>query len=316
MKVLSLFDGISCGRVALDCASFSVERYVAYEIEPWAVKVSQKNYPSIEHRGDVFKGDYTEYKGFDLLLGGSPCQSFSICKRDRETTPDGIGGKLFMEYVRALREASPRYFLYENNYSIHQNIKDFISEQLGVRPIIINSALVSAQSRKRCYWTNIPDISQPDDRGICVNDIVDKILEDYIDYTKTHEIHWSGKKVESYSPKIEQIGYINKGRQGERVYSPLGKSANLTANSGGLGAKTGLYYIDGHVRMLSPLEAERLQTLPDNFTSVEGITNTARYRCVGNGWTVEVIAHILRHIPKVVKNTSHLEGLFEVFQYG
>ena len=175
MKVLSLFDGISCGMVALQRAGIPVERYVAYEIDKYAVQVSEKNYPSIEHCGDVFDGDFTQYKGFGLLLGGSPCTFWSIAKVrwGREVTPDGMGGKLFMEYVRALRESGCRYFLYENNYSIHKDIKDFISKQLGVQPITINSALVSAQVRKRCYWTNIPNISQPEDKGILFKDIIE-----------------------------------------------------------------------------------------------------------------------------------------------
>ena len=172
MKVLSLFDGISCGMVALERAGFDVERYVAYEIDKYAIQVSEKNYPQIEHMGDVFKGDFTQYRGFDLLLGGSPCTYWSIAKNNRETTPDGIGGQMFMQYVRALKESEVKWFLYENNYSIHQNIKDFISEQLGVQPIMINSALVSAQTRKRCYWTNIPFLGQPKDKGILLENVI------------------------------------------------------------------------------------------------------------------------------------------------
>lgn len=173
INVLSVFDGISCGMVALERAGIKVDRYVAYEIEKNAIKVSEKNYPFIEHCGDVFDGDFTQYKGFDLLIGGSPCQHWSGAKHNRETTPDGIGGQLFMQYVRALKESGCKYFLYENNNSIHSNIKEFISEQLGVEPIMINSALVSAQNRKRCYWTNIPGIVQPEDRGIVAEDILE-----------------------------------------------------------------------------------------------------------------------------------------------
>lgn len=170
MKVLSLFDGISCGMVALERAGIEVERYVAYEIDKYAIKVSEKNYPQIEHMGDVFDADFTEFKGFDLLIGGSPCTYWSIAKNNRETTSDGVGGQLFMQYVRALKESGCKYFLYENNFSIHKNIKAFISDQLGVEPIMINSALVSGQNRKRCYWTNIPNVTQPEDRGILLQD--------------------------------------------------------------------------------------------------------------------------------------------------
>ena len=172
MKILSLFDGISCGMIALERAGIPVERYVAFEIDKYAIKISEKNYPQIEHKGDVFDADFTEYKDFDLLIGGSPCTYWSIAKNNREITPDGIGGQLFMQYVRALKESGCRYFLYENNFSVHKNIKNFISEQLAVYPIMINSALVSAQNRKRLYWTNIPNVTQPEDKGILVEDII------------------------------------------------------------------------------------------------------------------------------------------------
>lgn len=173
MKVLSLFDGISCGMVALERAGINVEKYDAFEIDKYAIAVSEKNYSEISHYGDVFMGDFTQFAGYDLLLGGSPCTYWSIAKKGRETTSDGMGFRMFMEYVRALHESKCKYFLYENNYSIHQNIKDEISKHLGVEPIMINSALVSAQNRKRCYWTNIPNITQPEDRGIMLADVLD-----------------------------------------------------------------------------------------------------------------------------------------------
>lgn len=173
MKVLSLFDGISCGMVALERAGIAVEKYAAYEIDKYAIKTSEKNYPQIKHCGDAINADFTQYRGFDLLIGGSPCTYWSIAKKNRETTCDGEGFRLFMEFVRALKESKCRYFIYENNYSIHKNIKEEISRQLGVKPIMINSALVSAQSRKRCYWTNIQGITQPKDRGILLKDIIE-----------------------------------------------------------------------------------------------------------------------------------------------
>ena len=164
MKVLSLFDGISCGMVALERVGIPVDRYVAYEIEPDAIKVSGHNNTDIEQRGDVFNGDFTEFRGFDLLIGGSPCSWWSNARAnrtDKETSPDGIGYKLFSEYVRALKESGVKYFLYENNNSISKEIKDQITKDLGVKPILINSSLVSAQNRKRCYWTNITNVIQP-----------------------------------------------------------------------------------------------------------------------------------------------------------
>lgn len=350
MKVLSLFDGISCGMVALERAGIQVDRYVAYEIDKYAVQVSEKNYPQIEHCGDVFDGDFTQYQGFDLLLGGSPCTYWSIAKAGREVTPDGIGGQLFMQYVRALKESGCKYFLYENNYSIHKDIKAFISKQLGVEPVTINSALVSAQQRKRCYWTNIPYVGEPADKGILLQDILENgiswtdkaycmtssyngavarntlerkqrsmvaipintykdegeksrtLMAGYYKYGEATIIKNKGFKGGTTAVATPvRIGQIGKGGQGERIYSVHGKSVNISANGGGGGAKTGLYKIDlpdGDyiIRKLTPVEAERLQTLPDNYTA--GISNTQRYKCIGNGWTVDVIAHLLNGIKR------------------
>ena len=404
MRVLSLYDGISCGMAALERAGIPVESYDAFEIDKYAIQVSQKNYPQIIHHGDVFGGSYSDFKGYDLLIGGSPCTYWSIAKIGREVTPDGMGGKLFMEYVRALKESGCRYFLYENNNSIHQNIKDFISKQLGVKPIMINSALVSAQQRKRCYWTNIPNVSQPADKGILLKDILESglpwqdksycmtasydgavlwntlqrsqrsMIAEPVGVAQRGRYVQSGSRTEKMGGGTEQfiearkdgksnclttvqkdsmvaepipfntyngegeksrtfmagyykygeatiiknkgfkggttaiaqpvrVGEYGKGSQGQRIYSVRGKSVTLSANGGGQGAKTGLYKIDlpdGDyiVRKLTPVEAERLQTLPDNYT--EGISNTQRYKCIGNGWTVDVIAHILNGLKEVI----------------
>lgn len=326
MKVLSLFDGISCGMVALERAGVKVDRYVAYEIDKYAIQVSEKNYPQIEHKGNVFDANFKEYKGFDLLIGGSPCTYWSIAKNNREITPDGIGGQLFMQYKRALDESGCKYFLYENNFSIHQNIKEFISEQLGVQPIMINSALVSAQNRKRCYWTNIPNVTQPEDKGIILADVLEKHGNTLI--TEPIAVNDENRKSRTVKAQYGRTAFANAARtdgfgatmvavpvgaakpvrlgnignttaQANRVYSVKGKSVCLQSQAGGGGAKTGLYKIDlpdGDyiIRKLTPIEAERLQTLPDNYTA--GISNTQRYKCIGNGWTVDVIAHIFKHL--------------------
>ena len=347
MRVLSLFDGISCGMLALNRAGIPVEEYHAFEIDKYAMEVSKKNFPEIVQHGNVFDGNFKDFQGYDLLIGGSPCTYWSISKKNRETTSNGEGFRLFMEYVRALNESKCRYFLYENNYSIHQNIKNEISEKLGVQPIMINSALVSAQQRKRCYWTNIPDITQPEDKGILLNDILDNavgwhdksycmtasyskaVLHNSLKRnqrtmvavpvygaaqrgrykengsTEQHiEIRNDGKsnclttvQKDSLICKPVRIGEYGKGCQGQRIYSVHGKSVTLSANGGGQGAKTGLYKIDlpdGDyiIRKLTPIEAERLQTLPNNYTA--GISDTQRSKCIGNAWTVDVIAHIFK----------------------
>lgn len=307
MRVLSLFDGISCGMLALQRAGIAIESYDAFEIDRYAIQVSEKNFPEIIHHGNVFYGDFTQFQGYDLLLGGSPCTYWSIAKNNRETSSDGEGFKLFNEYMRALHESKCRYFLYENNFSIHQNIKDEISEKLGVEPIMINSALVSGQHRKRCYWTNIPDIKLPDDKKILLKDVLECGLawqEKSYCITASYQgavlKNTLAHKQRTMIAVPVRVGRIGKGGQGQRIYSVHGKSVTITANGGGMGAKTGLYKIDlpdGDyiIRKLTPIEAERLQTLPDNYTA--GISNTQRYKCIGNGWTVDVIAHILGFIP-------------------
>lgn len=331
--------------LAMQRAGIPVERYDAFEIDKYAVTISKNNFPDIVHHGNVFDGDFTQFKGYDLLLGGSPCTYWSIAKKDRETTSDGMGFQLFMQYVRALEEAECRYFLYENNFSIHQNIKDEISKYLGVQPIMINSALLSAQNRKRCYWTNIPVTSFPADKGILLKDVLESgvpwqdksycMTSSYngavlyntlerkqrtmiaepigaaqrgrcVDENKAEqhiEIREDGKsnclttvRKDTLVCTPVRVGQYGKGGQGQRIYSIRGKSVTLSANGGGQGAKTGLYKIDlpdGDyiIRKLTPVEAERLQTLPDNYTA--DISNTQRYKCIGNGWTVDVIAHIL-----------------------
>lgn len=295
MKVLSLFDGISCGRLALERAGITVDRYVAYEIEPNAIKVSKANWDDIEHCGDVTTADFNQYKGFDAIIGGFPCQDLSINKKNRE----GLEGKrsgLFWYMVRAIEEVKPKYFLVENNYKMPQKDQDIITETLGVEPILIYSGKVSAQSRYRLYWTNIPNVQQPEDLHIYLEDIVEHsgIKEkDFVKITKFNN------KIYNNCDRPVRIGTIGKGGQGERVYSIEGKSVTLTANGGGRGAKGGLYLIDGTVRKPTPVECERLQTLPDNYTDC--LSDNERRKVIGNGWTVDVIAHIFSYLPQEYK---------------
>ena len=296
--------------VALEKAGIPVERYVAYEIKPSAIKISQKNYPQIEHCGDVTTADFTQYQGFDILIGGSPCQDLSIANQNGK----GLRGErsgLFWEYYRALATVKPKYYLFENVASMKKTDKETITKFLGVEPIMINSALVSGQQRKRLYWTNIPEVKQPEDKNIYLKDVLQdesvipytlRTRKDYIKSYNRLETK-SDEKTDSLTSahtnsiycKPLRIGYFNTAGQGDRIYSVQGKSVCISANGGGRGAKTGLYRIDltdGDyiVRKLSPVECERLQTLPDNYT--EGLPYTKRIKAIGNGWTVDVIAHI------------------------
>lgn len=185
MKILSLFDGMACGMLAMQKAGIEVDRYVAYEIDKYAVQTSSHNFPMIEHKGDVFAADFTEFSGFDFLVGGSPCTYWSIAQtKNRETVASGMGWELFSQYVRALHEAKPLYFIYENNKSMSKAIRASIDEAFGFEAVCINSALVSAQNRQRLYWVGKrnPDgtyskvnVEQPEDRGILLKDVLTRI---------------------------------------------------------------------------------------------------------------------------------------------
>ena len=372
INVLSLFDGISCGQVALERAGIPIRNYYASEIEENCIKITQKNHPETIQLGDVRSIDLLKFTQIpsneyviDLLIGGSPCQDLSIAGTRQGL--DGSRSCLFWEYVRALKIVKPKWFLFENVASMKKEDKDIITNALGVEPIMINSALVSAQTRKRLYWTNIPHVEQPEDRHIYLKDILKSgvapqnksycLTETYhkaclSDFVKKHTRTMIGEplKIPEATKKgfaeiqqgecvdltqlnsktrrgramkeksncvtasnIQYYQYLGKapirlghleGRsnaQANRVYSIEGKSVCLNANGGGGGAKTGLYKIDlpdGEyiIRKLTPVECERLQTLPDNYT--EGIPNSSRYKAIGNGWTVEVIAHILKGIKE------------------
>ena len=308
MNILSLFDGISCGHVALEKAGIKVDKYYASEIDKYAMQVTQKNYPNTIQLGDVTKWREwnIDWKSIDLLIGGSPCQSFSVAGKQ-----EGFDGKsgLFYDYVdiyNHILKCNPNVIFLLENVVMKKEWKDVITDTIGVQPILINSALVSAQQRKRLYWTNIQNIEQPNDKGILLKDILESgILDKDKSYALTASYNgaviWNTLERKQRTMIFEPIrlGHLNKGGQGDRVYSIKGKSICLSANGGGRGAKTGLYKIDlpdgdYAVRKLTPIECERLQTLPDNYT--EGISNTQRYKAIGNGWTVDVIAHIFKHI--------------------
>ena len=284
MKVLSLFDGISCGMVALERAGIPVDRYVAYEIEPSAIRISEKNYPQIEHCGDVTTADFTQYRGFDLLIGGSPCQSLSITQSKTRTHLDGKS-KLFVEFVRAFEEVNPKYFLFENVASMNEESKRVISELLGCEPVFIDSRIFSAQQRPRLYWTNIPvETVLPPECPMVLKDILqpESEISEKMYYTAPLLNIDMGKQV---CATID----IKNNEMHKRVFNPDFKMHTLTCVSGGHQQKKVL--VNGRCRKLTPVEYERLQTLPDGYT--EGASDGARYTAIGNGWTVDVIAYLL-----------------------
>lgn len=309
LTVWSLFDGMSCGRIALDRAGIPVRQYIASEIDKYAIQISKKNYPDIEHVGDVLAFDPDQYPKPDLLLAGSPCQGFSFA--GKRLNFDDPRSKLFFEFVRVLRSASPRFFLLEN-VQMKQECIDVISSELGVQPITINSSLVSAQNRKRLYWTNIPSVYLPEDKGIVLKDIIE---DGYAtDRTKSHCLdanYWKGGNLKSYFEKhrrqlvfsadgLCRIGSADlKGHDlVKRVYSIEGKSPTLNACSGG-NREPKIALDELKWRKLTPRECEALQTVPNDYT--QGVSNTQRYKMLGNGWTVDVIAHIFNSLKTALK---------------
>ena len=303
MNVLSVFDGMSCGRIALERAGIPVTNYYASEIDKYAIQVANKNYPDTHHIGDVTQVTADNLPNIDLLIGGSPCQGFSFA--GKQLNFDDARSKLFFEFVRLLKELKPKYFLLEN-VRMKKEYQDIISEYLGVEPIKINSSLVSAQNRVRLYWTNIPNVTQPYDREIVLKDIIESGA---VDRDKSHCLdanYFKGGNLKSYFEKHRrQLVFSNdglchigdadlKGHDAiKRVYHPAGKSPTFTTMQGGH-REPKISYNETHYRKLTPIECERLQTVPDNYT--EGVSNTQRYKMLGNGWTVDVISHIFKGI--------------------
>ena len=447
MNVLSLFDGMSCGRIALDRLGIEVDTYYASEIDKYAIAVAKENYPDTIHVGDITQLDPKDFQDIDLVLAGSPCQGFSFA--GKQLAFDDPRSALFFEFIRLLKAIKPKYFLLEN-VRMKQQYIDVITQQVSecypdhegndlfdskIEPILINSALLSAQSRQRLYWTNIPHVKQPEDLGIVLKDILeDEVEEHYLagknllenyqggnqlnpNYkSQANTIHDKNKKsgvicagTHGYAngyveTKPKQVGKVKDGGQGNRIYSTNGKSSTLSAQSGGTAgngntlietkpkqvgiasdinghdilkrvyspegksptlntmgggnrepkvavenrivvdperkrliiaeanekgytiiedgdcfdinypnsktrrgrkmkykcnaltpsAQEYMHFKDLTWRKLTPLECERLQTVPDNYTA--SVSNTQRYKMLGNGWTVEVICHILKHM--------------------
>lgn len=294
VNVLSCFDGISCGRVALERAGIPVSKYFASEIEPHAEGVSRFNYPDIVRLGDINKYESWDLPKIDLLIGGFPCQDTSVAKANRKGL-NGTRSGLFFKYVDCLKKFNPKYFLVENNASMRKEDKEIISSILGVEPILINSQLVSAQSRKRLYWTNITGVEQPLDKGILLKDI---ILSGKVDRDK------------SLCLARRYAGF--NGSQSYLCRRYFGKSFGQPVFEGDIEEirkmwKENPYFESNekNIRQMHHVECERLQTLPDDYTKYESIGDSVketptgiRYEMIGNGWTVDVIAHILSYLKE------------------
>ena len=271
MNVLSLFDGMSCGQIALNKVGIKYDNYYSSEIDIHAIKVTQHNYPNTIQLGDIHNIKGSDLPKIDLLFGGSPCQSFSSA--GNRTGFDGKRG-LFWEFVRVLNEVQPKYFLLEN-VKMKKEWEDIITKEMGVEPIRINSNLVSAQNRERLYWTNIPNITQPEDKKIKLSDVLtdDKFRE----VPKCFYSKWGTKERINKNPN----------------WVKNEKSNCLTTKN----CHTNQYLFNEDkslCRLLNPTEFERLQTIPEGYTSV--VSKTERYKMIGNGWTVDVISFIFEQI--------------------
>ncbi len=265
LNVLSCFDGMSCGQIALDRLGIPVNKYFASEVDKYAIQTTQKNFPNTVQLGsitDIPSEPTINGHKIDLLIGGSPCQGFSFA--GKQLNFDDPRSKLFFDFVRLKDSLKPKYFLLEN-VKMKKESEDIITEILGVEPIEINSRLVSAQNRKRLFWTNIPfSGKQPEDKQVLLKDILED--DSVTDRDKSHCLdanYFKGGNLKSYFEKNRRQIVFNCG-----------------PNSNNL-----------HWRKLTPLECERLQTVPEGYT--EGVSNTQRYRMLGNGWTVDVICHIM-----------------------
>jgi DNA-cytosine methyltransferase len=338
MKILSLFDGISCARVALERAGIPVEAYYASEVDKYAMQISGKNYPDIVQVGSVVGLDTAQFTDIDLLIGGSPCQDLSIAKKDRKGL-DGSRSGLFWEYVRIRNEVKPKYFILENVNSMPKEAKAVITEALGVEPVMIDAALVSAQRRKRLFWVGKWNgekyeqvvIPHPEDRGILLKDILEDVPTDapikeksktvrsggrgsglgdkhewdsVYQYRRTYWRETKGGKVPTLTANMgtggNNVPYVSvseqvvgRKRQPDgswvRQLEPRddGKSSALTSNLN----RSLLAHPELGIRKLTPLECERLQSLDGGYT--EGVSNTQRYKALGNGFNCEVVKHIL-----------------------
>lgn len=294
MNVLSCFDGMACGRIALDRIGAKVDRYLASEIDQAAMSVAKHNYPMIEHIGDITQIKTEDLPKIDLLIGGSPCQGFSMAGKGLAFNDHR--SKLFFEYIRILKDTKPKYFLLENVVMKPEH-QEVITNLLGVKPILINSNLFSAQNRKRLYWTNIPIAPLPTSNPLTIKDILDDNVSSKYHMTLETASRFVPSKTNPSSGNVQST--TGHKIQLGAVIDINGKARCCAAQT--LGRDTHILEKDCYegtnvriVRKLTPTEWERLQTVPHNYTATA--THGRRYHMLGNGFTVSVISHILSGI--------------------
>lgn len=287
MNVLSLFDGISCGQVALQRNNVKVNKYYASEIDKYAIQITQNNFPNTIQLGDIKTWINWKLDNIDLILAGSPCQGFS--NADNGLNFNDPRSMLFFDFVDILKHYNPKYFILEN-VKMKREWQDIISSYVDVEPIEINSALVSAQNRKRLYWTNIPNVEQPKDKSILLKDIIEC---GYVDRDKSYCVdanYFKGSNLQNYFVSCRRQIVFEK----PHGWNKGGVKSKDKFNTLRQCTEANYAILDNNEwRKLTPVECERLQTLPDDYT--KGVSNHQRYKCLGNAWTVDVISHILSY---------------------
>lgn len=314
MRVLSLFDGICCGHLALERAGIKIDSYDAYEIEKNAIKATETNFPDVVQHGDVTIEDFTKYKGkIDLLIGGSPCTNLSMAGNGQGLK--GSQSKLFYEYARAIKEAQPKYFLLEN-VIMKKEWEDIITNILGVEPIEINSSLVSAQNRRRLYWTNIPNVTLPADKNITLEDILEDIefpnpaairgrrLNKATIVGRRLDKNGHRKDTDKTIPITQCLEVRATNTDKSNCLTTVDKDNVLTPLS--IGRHPDAFKNNLPFRYYTTKEMCRLQTVPDDFLNM--IPDSAARKALGNGWTVDVIAHIFSFLPDEYKEDKTNEN--------
>ena len=279
MKILSLFDWMACWYEALQRAWIPIDKYYASEIDKYAIQIATKNHPDIIEIWDVCEIKWEDYQDIDLLIWGSPCQWFSVA--GKMLNFNDPRSKLFFEYVRLLRQIQPKYFLLEN-VKMKKERQDIISRELWVEPIEINSSLVSAQNRRRLYWTNIPWVTQPKDKWILLKDILDKNVDEKY-YLTERQIEMI-RNWKWFEKPLDRVKWFND------------KSDTLTTHCWKFSNWIKLVNDGKWVRRFTPNECDALQTLNKWYS--EWVWDTQRWVMLGNWWTVDVIAHIFRSIQQ------------------
>jgi DNA-cytosine methyltransferase len=300
MNILSLFDGMGCGRLALDRINIPVKNYFSSEIDIDAVEVVKRHYPNTIFLGSVTNIIPDQLPKIDLLIGGSPCQGFSLA--GKQLNFEDPRSRLFFEYVKLLNSVQPSWFLLEN-VVMKTEWSNIISHELGVRPVLINSSLFSAQDRKRLYWTNIPIHKRFEDKKIYFEDILEESVPE--SFYLSDEVASRMRLVDCTLDRNKSCVMAKLSKyQGDRIFDIRCKASSLSANGGNNGGGgCNLIIHNGKIRRITPVECERLQTIPDEYTNI-GLSDRKRFKMLGNGWTVDLISWILSQITESFSSPS------------